>query len=192
MWLEGRGVNWVGGWRRTWKRCPENFKILKKQLRLNAVSARLGFSDVIKADQFGFRPAEMSWDLRHHKTCSVCVWGGGDQHSMVSIYFYDLCVSLSSGHEGLRVERNKLVRTACICIFIQHFEDDQSIRSKKLGNKTKGNFSIKWTSINYTCLRFIWPLIIFDRFASNFKSVSEEIFEIFFLHLKSFFWAGSL
>ena len=36
-------------------------------LRFERWSVLLGFSDLIKADQFGSRPAEMSWDLKHHK-----------------------------------------------------------------------------------------------------------------------------
>ena len=52
---------------------PENFKILNKlELRFDRRSARLGFSDLIKSDQFGFRPVEMSWDLRFHKMRHAC------------------------------------------------------------------------------------------------------------------------
>ena len=57
----------------------ENFGILKRQLvEARPLKRAVGFFGLIKADQFGSRPAEISWDLRHHKMCCgcVCVWGG--------------------------------------------------------------------------------------------------------------------
>ena len=69
-----------------------NFRIFKKtELRFDCWSEQLGFSDLIRSDQFGSQPAEMSWDLRHHKMHRA--WGRGSQFSMVSIDFYELCLS---------------------------------------------------------------------------------------------------
>ena len=46
----------------------------------------------VAVEFFGSRPAEMNWDLKHHKMHRA--WGGrGFQHSMVSTCFYDLCLS---------------------------------------------------------------------------------------------------
>ena len=74
------------------------------------VRSLLFFSDLIKADQFGSRPTEMGRDLRHHKMYHA----GRGHYGMVSIGFYDLCLSPCVA----KIERNKLIFTACICIII--------------------------------------------------------------------------
>ena len=93
------GMNCVGGWCHTWKRWSWAFGDFQiNRAKVDRWSAQVVFSDLIKADQFESRPTEMSWDLIHCKMCRahararVCVCGGG-QHSMLSICFYDLCLS---------------------------------------------------------------------------------------------------
>ena len=106
---------------------PENLRILKRQkLRFNRWSVWLGFSNLIKADQFGSRLAEMSWDLRHHKMCRA--WGC--QHSLVSIGFYDLCLS---GRQVLKAEINLFVfeTTVSAWIIILVYSHFMSIQQEK-------------------------------------------------------------
>ena len=86
----GLDMNWFGRWRHTWKGWPENFRILKK-LRFNHWSRQLSFSNLIRSDQFGSRPAEMSWDLRDTTRCARHE-EVGCQHNMVSTGPYNLCL----------------------------------------------------------------------------------------------------
>ena len=69
-----------------------NFRIFEKkdELRFDRWRKRLSFSDLMRSDQFGFRLTEMSWDLRHYKMCRVL---RRRQHNIVSLDFYDLCLS---------------------------------------------------------------------------------------------------
>ena len=54
---------------------PENVKILERQVvEFRPLERAVVFFNLIKANQFGSRPAEMSWDLRHHKMNRA--WGG--------------------------------------------------------------------------------------------------------------------
>ena len=69
MWLECRWSE-LSGWLTSY---PEEM-ILRiwgfgkdVELTFDRLIARLVFSDLIKADQSGSRPAEMSWDLKYHK-----------------------------------------------------------------------------------------------------------------------------
>ena len=84
------GVDWVSGWRQGQKRCPENLK--RPELTSGHWSARLVFSNLIKAYQFGSQLAEVGWDLGYHKMYHAWRWKGS-QHSVVSICFCDLCLS---------------------------------------------------------------------------------------------------
>ena len=88
------------------------FEDFEKRVSLRSTVEGSGWVFRIWSDQIlflGFRPAEMNWDLTYHKIRRV----SGRQFCMVSSGFYDLCLS---SRQGLKVERNKLVRTTCICI----------------------------------------------------------------------------
>ena len=84
-------VNWECGWRHARKRCAENLWILKRvELRSTVEDSVWVFR--IWSDQIIFfepQPADINWDLKHHKMCRAL----RGQHSMVSVCFYDLCLS---------------------------------------------------------------------------------------------------
>ena len=100
------GMNWVGGWHHPRRDGPEKLRILKRQCSWGRLLKVAVWVFWIRSDQiifFGSQPAEVTWNLKHHKT----------YHTLgVNICFYDLCLS---PHQGLKVERDKLVRTTCIC-----------------------------------------------------------------------------
>ena len=115
----GRTMNWVGGWLHTWKRCPENFKILKNLSWGSTVEARgWVFSDLMRSDQLGSRLVAIRWDLRHHKM--HCVGRDGCQRSMVSIGTYKLCLSPRVAKGWRPKEINPFVSetTESVCIII--------------------------------------------------------------------------
>ena len=84
---------------------PENFMILKRrELRFDRLSERFSFSDLIRLDQFGARPAEMSYQQD-----APGVEGSGV--SIVQLALVPMiCVSLTLCRQGIKAERNKSVR----------------------------------------------------------------------------------
>ena len=110
-------VNWVGGWRHVRKRWSWEFEDFEKTGIWGSTVEARGWVFRIGSDHVGSQPAEMNWDFKHHKMHRA--WGEG-QYNMVSIDFLWF-VSLSSCCQGLTVEINKFVHTACICIFIAVF-----------------------------------------------------------------------
>ena len=114
------GKRLESGWCHAQKRCSWEFEDfektsvrfcpLKDVLWNSTVEARVGFSTFEKVScvfcywgeswvflplrhevQFlRSQPAEMNWDLKHHKMRHVLGWG---ELSMISIDFYELCLS---------------------------------------------------------------------------------------------------
>ena len=107
------GVNWMGGWCRTQMRWTGEFEDFEKTGSWGSTVEARGwvFSDLIKVDPFGSRPAEMSWDLRHHKMCRAC-----EDVSIVWLAMaFMICVSLlvSPRNEG----RKKEIRSYRLCLY---------------------------------------------------------------------------
>ena len=96
---------------------PENLGILKRSLvDFLLLNCMAGFFQIWKQIiLFGSWPAEMNWDLKHHKMCRVL--GGG-----VSIDFYDLYLSPHVAKDWNQKLINpfvsKMTESACICIHI--------------------------------------------------------------------------
>ena len=99
------GGNWVGWWRHFWKRWSWDFEDFEKTVKLSFYcwSSQLGFSDL----KIRSLCVSTGRDLKHYKMrCD----GGGGQFRL--LWFE----SLPSCCQGLKVEKNKYVRTANICI----------------------------------------------------------------------------
>ena len=85
--------NGVGVWVTS---CPEEMVLRiwafeKILVEIRPLKGQLGFLTLRRTvGFFGSRPAEMNWDLKHHKMHCTLGW---DQHIMVSICFNN-CVSL--------------------------------------------------------------------------------------------------
>ena len=96
-------------WRHAQKRWSWEFEDFKKTVvEIRPLRRAVSFLSLRCAVEFfGSRPAEMTWDLKHHKMRRAFGWG---QHYMVSIDFWELCVSLSSCCHGPKPEINKPVR----------------------------------------------------------------------------------
>ena len=102
-------------------------------------SGWLSFSDLIRSDQLGSRPTNMSWDLRDHKMRHVWVVG---QRIMVSIGPCDLCLSPRVAKAWRQKEINPFVsettESACIIIIIiyywYHHENATFVSSHKMCN----------------------------------------------------------
>ena len=91
---------------------------LKDGVAVRLSKRAVEFSDLIRSDQFGSRPTEISWDLRHHKM--RCVRVRSYQHSMVSVGLYDLCLSprVTKGWTQKEISSFVSEMTASVCIMI--------------------------------------------------------------------------
>ena len=85
------------------------FLLLRHRVESSTVAAPVRF--------FRSRPAEMNWDLKHHKMRRALGWG---QHSMVSISFYELCLSprvaMNRSQEINKPFVSETTESAYICI----------------------------------------------------------------------------